>query len=127
MPFLAAESEGCSMISLILATVIAQGQAQQLNQEKPKDDPQKKPDVNVIVVPRTIPAGSEIRFVVRDGAVYMVLGASGAEIAVPGGGASGCLGDRVKASAITDQSPEKEKEKEKEKVQEKEGAKEKKP
>ena len=102
------------MISLILATVIAQGQTQQLNQEKPKDDPQKKPDVNVVIVPRTIPAGSEIRFVVRDGAVYMVLGASGAEIAVPGGGASGCLGDRIKASTVSTTSTEKDKEKEKE-------------
>ena len=102
------------MISLILATVIAQGQTQQLNQENPKDDPRKKPDVNVVIVPRTIPAGSEIRFVVRDGAVYMVLGASGAEIAVPGGGASGCLGDRIKASTVSTTSTEKDKEKEKE-------------
>ena len=91
------------MISLILAAILAQGQAQQLNQDKPKDDAQKKPDVTVVIVPDTIPAGSKIRFVVRDGGVYLMLGATGVEIPVPGGGASGCLGDKDK------KEPEKEK------------------
>jgi hypothetical protein len=49
-----------------------------------------------------------------------VLGASGAEIPVPGGGASGCLGEKIKATTITTPSTEKEKEKEKEKEAEKE-------
>ena len=106
LSFLVAESEGGSMIFLILAAILAQGQAQQLNQDKPRDDPQKKqPDVTVVIVPRTIPAGSEIRFVVRDGGVYLMLGASGAEIPVPGGGASGCLGDPIKASTISTTAP----------------------
>ncbi len=100
------------MISLILAAILAQGQAQQLNQDKPKDDAQKKPDVTVVIVPHTIPAGSKIRFVVRDGGVYLMLGASGVEIPVPGGGASGCLGDPVKA---LDQRQDATKPKEKEK------------